>query len=314
MRSRRFNLPSRAIPHGQRQVHERRGRAAFTLVELLVVIGVIAVLIAVLLPALGRARMSAQSLACKSNLRQLVLATTFFANEHGGCLPHAYNNGSPRMQGWNTRLGSRWEFDEPMWGWEHALMKYMSRNKAIFRCPADNSGIVRYMWNDNTPNLPAPPDSDNVAASYRINWSNEPYEGNPSDYNNTIFVAPHLTQIRPASRAIIYFDGLGSYEDQVGVANNENFVSTKTWDPRYNVMPINAWNVAYRRHSRDNLPINSAASLKRGLANYAFLDGHVETLAFSDTWAPVGANPFGGTNPKTPWQIYGWVSGLPQQN
>ena len=111
-------------------------------------------------------------------------------------------------------------------------------------------------------------------------------------------------------------DGLGSYFDQIGYPNNENHVNTKTWDGRYNVMPTNPWNVAYRRHSRSlKQTYNDPYALKSAQANYAFLDGHVETMTYAETWQPIGANPLGGTkNNKTPWQLIGWTVGLPQQD
>src|SRR5690606_21809380 len=64
-----------------------RHRSGFTLVELLVVIGIIALLIGILLPALSRASRSAKATACLSNLRQVNLALLAFATEHKGRLP-----------------------------------------------------------------------------------------------------------------------------------------------------------------------------------------------------------------------------------
>jgi prepilin-type N-terminal cleavage/methylation domain-containing protein/prepilin-type processing-associated H-X9-DG protein len=65
-------------------VHARR---AFTLVELLVVIGIIAVLISILLPSLAKARKAAQTVSCLANLRSIMQATHIFASQNSGYLP-----------------------------------------------------------------------------------------------------------------------------------------------------------------------------------------------------------------------------------
>jgi len=66
------------------------GARRFTLIELLVVVAIIAILAAMLLPVLGRAREQARRSACLSNLRQLGMATTMYAEDHAAFLPGQY--------------------------------------------------------------------------------------------------------------------------------------------------------------------------------------------------------------------------------
>ena len=73
-------------------------KKAFTLVELLVVIGIIAVLIAILLPAMQRAREQANRTACMSNMRQLVNGWLMYAHDNKGGLVFAETDDRYRVQ------------------------------------------------------------------------------------------------------------------------------------------------------------------------------------------------------------------------
>src|SRR6185436_3667403 len=74
----------------------------FSLVELLVVIGIIAMLVALLLPALRKARIAAQRVACASNLRQIFVASMQYRTTHRGFVPVFVS--SPGDQQWHVLL------------------------------------------------------------------------------------------------------------------------------------------------------------------------------------------------------------------
>src|SRR6059036_3076775 len=84
------NYPCGHAPRASRRVSP--GSAGFTLVELLVVIGIIALLISILLPALNRAKESANRTKCLSNLRQLGLAMVQYAGDNKGAFPNSANS------------------------------------------------------------------------------------------------------------------------------------------------------------------------------------------------------------------------------
>ena len=88
---------------------------AFTLVELLVVIGIIAVLISVLLPALSKARAQSQSVACLSNLRQLGMGYRMYIEGNGGYLPYS------RYPNWSETDPTKYVL------WYQALSPYLGK-------------------------------------------------------------------------------------------------------------------------------------------------------------------------------------------
>jgi len=256
---------------------------AFTLVELLVVIGIIALLIAILLPALNKARKQANQVACASNLRQMGIALVMYTNETG-YYPGARNNA----------------YGFPYAVWPTRLRRYMANGASVqkvFYCPAEDD---RYIWRENTIDPPTAQSSDwgfgyNVGEtllyegiysgsgpffnqqryfSYGYNdWGAEDWHNNT---NSTIVYA-----VTASGQHIARGFG-GDVNDTFDIGGTELKASRVRHAAEvYVISDINAGG-AYDFNIDPNNPNEAPGTIHNNGSNVLYADGHVEWHAQKD--------------------------------
>jgi prepilin-type N-terminal cleavage/methylation domain-containing protein/prepilin-type processing-associated H-X9-DG protein len=202
--------------------HPAATRRAFTLVELLVVIGIIAILISVLLPALARARQQASQLQCLSNLRQMATAIEMYANLYKGSFPIGAFDGN--LNGNTTEARTTRGTDFPTLlrdvmsrsGTSYSDVKYKT-SRHVFQCP----DAYQYPANPTTM-LGAHEGANHYTAHPRL-------MGNIDQWNAAVLpggaagMPPYKkAQVQNASEIALIYDGVQIASDN-GIASAEGY-------------------------------------------------------------------------------------------
>ena len=247
----------------RRRRHRGPRRAVgFTLVELMVVVGVIAILIGVLLPALVKARQASARAKCLSNVRQLCVAQAVYAATYRNALVAA-GEGSTDLQGsWITLL-------------EGKRTVHLAR-----RCPADFS---RYFSDEPLPGSPPPPAAPLYrTTSYAIN-----NYVSPTHAPTGVTPPSKITQVRRSSQVIQFAEliGTGTYAGSDHIHVQDFYLAAAP-----NLTP---------GLIAKQLPIGLHGGVGQrawqSLLNYGFIDGHAETLAVRDVYFDPNRNKFDPT-------------------
>jgi prepilin-type N-terminal cleavage/methylation domain-containing protein/prepilin-type processing-associated H-X9-DG protein len=226
-------------------------RNAFTLVELLVVIGIIALLIAILLPSLNRARDSAQAVQCSSNMRQIGQTMLMYVNDYNLYIP---------------MYEDHWQFAAPVMTaprWTHVLAEHgyirgvrngwtVTDSSEILRCPSDTTATGTSIGSG----------VNNV--SYIPNHSVMPSGGHTGQ-------GPfRITQFRHGGAQRLWLT-----EKNASLGQNQSFGI---------VNQSIAWRARERTVAHHGI---RGGDMDTGNMNVLFLDGHVETMRRVDVIEPI---------------------------
>ncbi len=260
-------------------------RSGFTLIELLVVIAIIAILAALLLPALAGAKSRAQAVQCMNNSRQLMLAWKFYCDDNSEKVPAAWANPgewwpnpdmqrpvSPTVDGGTDRPGN-WD---PANATRSSLWPFCGNNAAIFRCPADTKypcAVTKGPYAGQTFAR-----CRSMSMNSWFNGADTVPVGRVQGQNYTVYVrTTDLVNPGPAMTFVFLDERADSIND------GEWCISMAGWDP----YTPSAWFI-----------VDIPANYHGGACGFAFADGHSEIHKWKDKVLTI---PFGsGPNTSAP--------------
>ena len=240
-------------------------KKAFTLLELLVVIAVIALLLGILMPVLSTAKSQAKAAICQSNLRQLILANTGYATENDGYyVPAAsdlYDDGTGGCHRWH---GVRINSDEPFDPLKGPLIAYLANGK-IKECPERVRFRKGQSWDESF-------EKGNGGYGYNMTYIGSLlWQGNIvtiDDLRKAHKSATRITEVARPAETLMFADCAISKEE--GVHIEYSFA-----EPPFLLdegQPKESWGYAspsiHFRH--------------RGKANVAWVDGHIDVREMAD--------------------------------
>ena len=226
-----------------------RARRAFTLVELLVVIGIIALLISILLPALARAKEQSRMVKCLSNIRQIGMAFIMYTDANKGGFPAPAVKPLPDdWLYWNHPLPDTME--------ESVIYRYIDSsqtfNADFFMCPSDEPGSHK---------------QHGFPYSYTVNEK-------ICNYYNRINKVPiiRMSQIRnPTNKILIVDESAATVDD--GCWAPQNYIATAA----------NPLNLLSNKHDKK---IENSSDPTAGRGNVGFCDGHAQFIERLDATLP----------------------------
>lgn len=229
----------------------RRARA-FTLIELLVVIGIIAMLIAILLPTLQRARQQAQIVVCASNMRQIYQGLVMYSLDNKGVMPvspNAYGSAPLPNQMWGMAAQDDYDYISDGLLWHYLTMDPVRRQQLLL-CPADGPDRPQVVaeW---------PPPVFNFAGQRNFSYNfNQHMRVGTGEVMTSWGLRPGATTVK-LSR-ILHSDHKLLVLEPEAPAGGSTVISTAVLGPNGMV------------------PVCSLSTRHFGLGNQCFADGHVE--------------------------------------